>query len=89
MGMEAVIALARQTLQTALWMGAPLLVIVMLVSLLINIGQVLTSLQDVTISTIPRLAVVGITTFLLLPWMLRKMVMFTVHLFSDFRPFTN
>lgn len=89
MGMEVVIALARQTLQTALWVGAPLLAIVMLVSLLINVGQVLTSLQDVTISTVPRLAVVGITTFLLLPWMLRRMVMFTLQLFSDFRPFTN
>jgi len=89
MGMEAVIALARQTLQTALWIGAPLLAIVMLVSLLINIVQVLTSLQDVTISTVPRLAVVGLTTFLLLPWMLRQMVIFTVHLFSDFRPFAN
>jgi flagellar biosynthetic protein FliQ len=89
MGMETVIALGRQTLQTALWVGAPLLVIVMVVSLLINIGQVLTSLQDVTISTVPRLAVVGAPTFLLLPWMLRKMVMFTLQLFSDFRPFTN
>jgi flagellar biosynthesis protein FliQ len=89
MGMEAVVGLTRQTLETALWVGAPLLLIVTLVSLLINVGQVLTSLQDVTISTVPRLAVVAITTFLLMPWMLRRMVMFTLHLFSDFRPFTN
>ena len=89
MGMEVVIGLTRQTLETALWVGAPLLLIVTVVSLLINVGQVLTSLQDVTISTVPRLAVVAITTFLLMPWMLRRMVMFTLHLFSDFRPFTN
>lgn len=89
MGMEVVIGLTRQTLETALWVGAPLLLIVTVVSLLINVGQVLTSLQDVTISTVPRLAVVAITTFLLMPWMLRRMVMFTLHLFSDFRLFTN
>ncbi len=89
MGMETVIALGRQTLQAALYVGVPLLVLITIVSLLVNVAQVLTSLQDVTISTVPRLAVVGITTFLLLPWMLRKMVMFTLQLFSDFRPFTN
>jgi flagellar biosynthetic protein FliQ len=89
MGMEAVIGLSRQTLETALWVGAPLLLIVTVVSLLINVGQVLTSLQDVTISTVPRLAVVAVTSFLLMPWMLRRLVIFTLQLFSDFRPFTN
>ena len=89
MGMESVIGLTRQTLETALWVGAPLLIVVTVVSLAINVGQVLTSLQDVTISTVPRLAVTGLTLFLLMPWMLRKLVMFTLHLFSDFRPFVN
>lgn len=89
MGMETVIGLSRQTLETALWVGAPLLLIVTVVSLLINIGQVLTSLQDVTVSTVPRLAVVAFASFLLMPWMLRRLVMFTLRLFSDFRPFTN
>lgn len=87
--MEMVISLGRQTLQTTLLIGAPLLVIVTVVSLLINIGQVLTSLQDITISTVPRLAVVGVTAFLLMPWMLRRLVMFTLQLFSDFRQFVN
>ncbi len=89
MGLESVISLGRQTLETALWIGAPLLIVVTLVSVVINIGQVLTSLQDVTISTVPRLAVVAVGSFLLMPWMLRRLVMFTLHLFSDFRPFVN
>lgn len=84
-----VVSLGRQTLETALLIGAPLLVVVTVVSVLINVGQVLTSLQDVTISTVPRLAVVAVTAFLLMPWMLRRLVMFTLHLFSDFRPFVN
>jgi len=89
MGMETVIGLGRQTLETALWIGAPLLIVVTLVSVVINIGQVLTSLQDVTISTVPRLAVVAAGSFVLMPWMVRRLVMFTLHLFSDFRPFIN
>jgi flagellar biosynthesis protein FliQ len=89
MGSEMVLSLARQTLETAMLIGAPLLVIVTLVSLLINVGQVLTSLQDVTISSVPRLAVVAVTSFLLMPWMLRRLVTFTLHLFSDFSQFAR
>jgi flagellar biosynthetic protein FliQ len=83
---EQVVMLARHTLQVALWLGAPILVIATAVSLLINIGQVLTSLQDATISTVPRLAAVAVASFLLLPWMLRKLMFFTIGLWSDFHP---
>ena len=87
--METVIGISRQTLETTLWIAAPLLLLVMLVSLLINIGQVLTSLQDVTLSTVPRLAVVAAGLFLMMPWMLRRLVTFTLHVFSDFSPYLN
>ena len=40
-----VIDLARRTLEMALWLGAPLLIIATIISLLVNIVQVLTSLQ--------------------------------------------
>lgn len=89
MGMETVIALGRQTLQSALLIGVPLLVVITIVSLLVNVGQVLTSLQDVTISTVPRLAVAAVGAFLLMPWMLRRLVIFTLELFSDFSRFTH
>jgi len=81
------IELARTTLQTALWMAAPLLLIATMVSLLINIAQVLTSLQEQTLSTVPRLAAVSAGIFLLLPWMVRRMTVFTIMLLSDFRPY--
>lgn len=89
MGMETIVGLGRQTLETSLLVGAPLLVLVMVVGLLINIGQVLTSLQDVTLSTVPRLAVAAGGLLLMMPWMLRRLVMFALAIFSDFRPFLN
>jgi len=79
--------LARRTLEMALWLGAPLLLIATVVSLLVNIVQVLTSLQETTISTVPRLAAVAIAAFLLMPWMVRRLGTFTLQLLSDFRPF--
>jgi flagellar biosynthetic protein FliQ len=87
MSADQVVQLTRQTLEMALWLGAPLLIIAAVISLLINVAQVLTSLQDATISTIPRLAAVGIATLCLMPWMVRRLALFTVQLFSDFRPY--
>jgi flagellar biosynthetic protein FliQ len=81
------VELARTTLLTALSIAAPLLVIATVVSLLVNIVQVLTSLQEQTLSTVPRLAVVATAIFFLLPWMVRRMTVFTVMVFSDFRPY--
>ena len=78
------IALVRSTLEIAFFLAAPLLAIATVVSLLVNVGQVLTSLQDQTISTVPRLAAVAATALLLLPWMLRRLIVFTIGVWSDF-----
>lgn len=87
MGPEMTITLARETLQTVLMLSAPILIAAMSVSLAVSIGQVLTSIQDSTISTVPRLAAVAGAVMLLAPWMLRKLVGFTIQLLSDFRPY--
>lgn len=87
MNTEQVIALARNSLELALWLGAPLLVIATVVSLLINVVQTLTSLQDATLSTVPRLVAVAVGALLFLPWMLRKLMFYTLGLWSDFHPF--
>jgi flagellar biosynthesis protein FliQ len=86
MGTEQVVVLFRNTLQMALLMGAPLLLVAVLVSLLVNVAQVLTSLQDQTLSTVPRLAAVAAAVLLFFPWMLRKLMFFTIGLWSDFHP---
>jgi flagellar biosynthetic protein FliQ len=87
MGPDQTVEILRRTLETALWMGAPLLIAATVVGLLINVVQVLTSLQETTVSTVPRLAAVAAAVLLLLPWMTRRLDAFTLQLFSDFRPF--
>jgi flagellar biosynthetic protein FliQ len=89
MGSDQIVALLRHTIETALWMGAPLLGAAVVVGLLINVAQVLTSLQDATLSTVPRLAAVAAAILLLMPWMVRRIAMLTVQVFSDFGPFVR
>jgi len=84
MSLDVLVQLGRETLLVALLLAAPILLIATLVSLLINIAQVMTSIQEHTVATVPRIAVVAATTFVAMPWMLRKLMSFTVHLFADF-----
>ena len=86
---EQVVELSRHTIEAAFWGAAPILLAAMAVGLVINIGQVMTSIQDPTVSTVPRLGAVGVILFFLTPWMLSHLVAFTVSLFADFRPYTR
>ncbi len=89
MSAAEIIDLARRTLEATFVVSAPVLAAAMLVSALISLGQVLTSMQDATLSTVPRIAAVGAFAFWLAPWMMRKLVMFTVALFGDFHRFVR
>jgi flagellar biosynthesis protein FliQ len=86
---EQVVQLSRQTIEAAFWVAMPILLSAMAVGLVINVAQVLTSIQDTTVSTVPRLTAVGIIVFMLTPWMLNHLVTFTRALFSDFRLYTQ
>lgn len=85
MSNDLVVELSRRTLEAVTWVCAPVLAIAVLVSLIVSVAQALTSLQDNTLSTVPRLAAVGTACFFLMPWMVRRMGVFTVMLFSNFQ----
>lgn len=87
MNMDVVISLSRRTLEEALLLCSPILIVGIVVSIIVSVLQVMTSIQEVTISTVPRLAAVGAALFLTMPWMLRHMISFMVSLFGDFHPF--
>ncbi len=84
MDVDQVVQLGRMTLQEVVLLSVPILAIAILVSLVINIVQVLTSLQEMTISTVPRLLATAGAVFFLMPWMWRHLCSFTLQLLSDF-----
>ena len=86
MSPEMIVVLGQRTLQMAVLLAAPLLIALATVSLAINLVQVLTSLQDNTISSVPRLLATAVGAIVLMPWMVRKLAFFTVQMFADFRP---
>jgi flagellar biosynthetic protein FliQ len=81
---EAAVAVIRQALLTTLWTVAPLLLVGVVVGVFFNIIQVATSLQDSAFSTVPRLVAFLAAFLVLLPWMLNKLMGYTITLLSDF-----
>jgi flagellar biosynthetic protein FliQ len=84
MGVDQVVLLGRLMLQEVVILMAPILAAMIVVSLAVNILQVLTSLQDQTLSHVPRLLVTGAAIFLMMPWMWRHLAHYTINLLSDF-----
>jgi flagellar biosynthetic protein FliQ len=84
MGPDAIVSLGRMMLQEVILLTAPVLLIAIAVSLVVNVIQVLTSLQDQTLSSVPRLLATGTTLFILMPWMWRHLSTYTLGMFSDF-----
>jgi flagellar biosynthetic protein FliQ len=84
MDVDQVVLLGRLMLQEVVILMAPVLLVVLTVSLVVNILQVLTSLQDQTLSQVPRLLVTGAALFFTMPWMWRHLAHYTINLLSDF-----
>jgi flagellar biosynthetic protein FliQ len=84
-----VVDVCRHTILQVLMLAVPILAIAVLVSLLINVIQVLTSLQEQTISSVPRLLAVAGASFFLMPWMWRQMCQYTITLLSDLHPYVH
>lgn len=87
MGPDQTVEIMRRVLIEAMLLSAPLLVAACLVSLLVSLLQTLTSVQEQTLTAVPRLVVVFLVTMAVLPWMVHRLVGFTAHLLSDFHKY--
>jgi flagellar biosynthetic protein FliQ len=80
---EIVVQVIRQALMATFWLAAPLLAIGFIAGLVISLVQIATSMQDNAFSTIPRLLAFLAGLLFLLPWMLHRLMGYTIALFGD------
>ena len=81
---ELLLTIAKQSMQTVIWVSAPMLVVGIIVGVSISILQVVTSIQDATLAFVPRVLFTFATFLIALPWSIHKMVSYTTQLFSNF-----
>jgi len=84
MGSDQVVQLMRQLLTEALLLSAPLLLAAAAISLGVSLLQTLTSVQEQTLTAVPRLATVFVVSMVTMPWMIHRLVGYTLRLFGDF-----
>jgi flagellar biosynthetic protein FliQ len=77
------IELFRQALMTTFWLSLPILAVGFIVGIVISLVQIITSMQDASFGAVPRLAAFLFGTLLLMPWMLNRLMSYTVVLFGD------
>ena len=85
--MERDVALAvdlgRQALLVAVQLSLPVLAAGLIVGVLISILQAATQIQEQTLTFIPKMFVVALTLFLLMPWLLQVLVDYTLGLVRE------
>jgi flagellar biosynthesis protein FliQ len=83
MNQEMVIKLAKDTVQVTLMVGGPLLLISLVVGVCVSIAQVVTSIQDMTLTMVPKIIAVFIALLILFPWIMDIMLAYTSQLLGN------
>lgn len=86
---DIVIDIAREALWLIIKCAAPLLLVSLLVGLIISIFQTVTSIQEQTLSFVPKILSVFITLMLCGGWIMDNIVTFMTHLFEDFSTYVR
>lgn len=83
MKLDLALFLSEDMLWQALIIAAPLLGISMLVGLLVSLFQVVTQIQEMTLTFIPKMIAMVVVIFLLGPWMLGHITEYTTTLYQS------
>ena len=84
MTVAAVTDMVGDALYTILMTALPILLVSMMIGLIVSIFQTVTSIQEQTLTFVPKVLGIFITLILLGGWMMNKMVEFTTELWSTF-----
>jgi len=82
MDTSTVIDLGRQALWMTILISAPMLLVALIVGLIIGIFQAATSINEQTLSFIPKLVALGLTAAIFGGWMINSLVDYTRILYG-------
>ncbi len=77
------VQIIRSAIFHILLLAAPVLTTGLVVGLVVSIIQATTSIQEQTLTFVPKIAAILLSIFYFGPWMLRVLVQFTENLFAS------
>ena len=84
MTIDDVVIISRQALYIIIKLSAPVLLISLVIGLIVSIFQTVTSIQEQTLTFVPKIIGVFVGIMLLGYWMLSNIQEYIVNLWSDF-----
>ncbi|MBI5730118.1 MAG: flagellar type III secretion system protein FliQ [Ignavibacteriales bacterium] len=82
---ELVIGILKDVFYTAFIILLPILGASLIVGIFISIFQAATSIQETTLTFVPKLITTALVVIILLPWIVDKMVAITIKMFTIFQ----
>ena len=79
-----VLDIARDAIYTIIITSAPLLLVSLIIGLIVSIFQTVTSIQEQTLTFVPKILGVFVTMLICGSWMLNNMSSFIERLWSNF-----
>lgn len=86
---DIVIDIAREALWLIIKSAAPLLLVSLAVGLTISIFQTVTSIQEQTLTFVPKILSIFITLIICGGWIMNNIVDFMTRLFEDFSTYVR
>jgi flagellar biosynthetic protein FliQ len=83
MSADQALQMMTQLFWNSFLIAGPILIATLVVGLLVSVFQVVTQLQEMSLSYVPKLAVAVIVTVVLAPWMLARLTGFATSLFHS------
>jgi flagellar biosynthetic protein FliQ len=80
---EFVVSFAKEAITLTILISMPLLGLGLIVGLAVSIFQAVTSVQEMTLSFIPKILAVLLGLLFFAPWMLQRLVGFTRQIITD------
>ena len=84
MSIDDVVKICNNALYTICITAAPVLLVSLIVGLAVSIFQTVTSIQEQTLTFVPKVLSIFVAIILLGHWMLNKMVEYMIGLWADF-----
>ena len=84
MTIDKVVTIANDALYIIIKVSAPILIVSLILGLIVTIFQTVTSIQEQTLTFVPKVLSIFLTIMLLGHWMLTSMSDFLATLWSDF-----
>jgi flagellar biosynthetic protein FliQ len=81
---QFIVDFALNSIKTTLLVSAPMLGFGLVTGLVISIFQAVTSIQELTLTFIPKILAVFLALFLFFPWIMRIMLSFTEQVLMNF-----